>query len=157
VCSDFKIGNPSLEPSQVFPIVKKMTASTETDHPPSEDDELLHTLSDEHRHLIDIEKLPSASSVRAAMPATAQQTHMVYAKVEKLSRLMNIPHGFFNRTTWQMQSDPAYPLLGLARNRWDQHQLALVTGSEPVWIDFVINNLDDGAHPFHLVRSPVRA
>jgi hypothetical protein len=40
------------------------------------------------------------------MPPKAQQTHVVYTKVEKLSRLMNIPHGFFNRTTWEAQSDP---------------------------------------------------
>lgn len=75
----------------------------------------------------------------------------MYAKVEKLSRLQNIPHGFFNRTTWKKQSDPAYPLVGLPRSLWDKHQLSIATGDEPVWVDFIVNNLDEGAHPFHFV------
>lgn len=104
------------------------------------------------RH-IDIEKVPSASSVRAMIPPRAQQTHLVYTKVEKLSRLANIPHGFFNRTTWKVQSDPPYPLAGLPRKQWDDHQLAIATGPEPTWVDLVVNNLDEGAHPFHLVSN----
>jgi hypothetical protein len=112
---------------------------------------LVMTDLDDNRH-INIEKVPSASSVRAVIPPKAQQTHLVYTKVEKLSRLANIPHGFFNRTTWKLQSDPPYPLAGLARKQWDKHQLTVATGPEPEWVDLVINNLDEGAHPFHLVR-----
>jgi hypothetical protein len=115
---------------------------------------LVTTDSDNDRH-INIEKVPSASSVRAMIPPKAQQTHLVYTKVEKLSRLANIPHGFFNRTTWKAQSDPPYPLAGLARKQWDKHQLTVATGPEPVWVDLVINNLDEGAHPFHLVRITI--
>jgi hypothetical protein len=101
--------------------------------------------------MINIEQLVSTRTILAALPPKAEQTHLVYTKVEKLSRLHNIPHGFFNRTTWQMQSDPAYPLLGLARNQWDKNQLAIATGDSPVWVDFIVNNLDEGAHPFHFV------
>ncbi|KAH8699074.1 multicopper oxidase-domain-containing protein [Talaromyces proteolyticus] len=141
--SDYKIGNPSLQSRQSFPILKSQNHMTGVVPGLLADKEL------DSQH-IDIEKIPSASSVRAILPPKAQQTHMVYTKVEKLSRLANIPHGFFNRTTWKAQSSPPNPLAGLARQQWDKNQLAIVTGSEPVWIDFVVNNLDEGAHPFHL-------
>ncbi|QKX62088.1 uncharacterized protein TRUGW13939_09244 [Talaromyces rugulosus] len=139
--SDFKIGNPSLQPRQSFPVLKSPKHVDRTS--------VVTTDSDNDRH-INIEKVPSASSVRAMIPPKAQQTHLVYTKVEKLSRLANIPHGFFNRTTWKAQSDPPYPLAGLARKQWDNHQLTVATGPEPVWVDLVVNNLDEGAHPFHL-------
>ncbi|CRG89470.1 L-ascorbate oxidase [Talaromyces islandicus] len=139
--SDFKIGNPSLKPKQSFPVIKLPKHADEKSLVASDRDEIRH---------INIEKIPSASSVRALIPPKAQQTHLVYTKVEKLSRLANIPHGFFNRTTWKVQSDPPYPLAGLARKQWDKHQLAITTGPEPEWVDLIVNNLDEGAHPFHL-------
>lgn len=76
---------------------------------------------------------------------------MVYTKVEKLARLSNVPYGFFNRTTWKPQADPPTPLISLPRQQWDRNQLAVVTGPEPEWVDFIVNNLDDSSHPFHLV------
>lgn len=118
----------------------------------AEETSLVTTDLDDNQQ-INIEKIPSASSVRAVIPPKAQETHLVYTKVEKLSRLANIPHGFFNRTTWKKQSDPPYPLAGLARKQWDKNQLSIATGPEPIWVDLVINNLDEGAHPFHLVRT----
>ena len=58
-----------------------------------------------------------------------------------------------NRTSWSPQSYPPFPLLSLPRSQWDKNQLIPYipfTPSSPLWIDIIINNLDDGAHPFHL-------
>jgi hypothetical protein len=67
--------------------------------------------------------------------------------------------GFINRTSWRPQP---VPLLSLPRNEWDEHQLvpwiphpsaSAHNGSESSsspWVDLIINNLDDGSHPFHL-------
>ncbi|OKL58237.1 hypothetical protein UA08_06387 [Talaromyces atroroseus] len=148
--SDFKIGNPALEPLQSFPILLSPVSSSSllSIQPDTLEDE--KNIISSESNIIDIQNLSSTPTILAALPSKAEQIHVVYAKVEKLSRLQNIPHGFFNRTTWKMQSNPAYPLLGLARNQWDKHQLAITTGDRPVWIDFIVNNLDEGAHPFHL-------
>lgn len=65
------------------------------------------------------------------------------------SHLGNTPHGYVNHTTWEPQ---AQPLLSLRRQDWDKHQLFpyVQAGSDPMHVDLVINNLDDGAHPVHL-------
>lgn len=75
----------------------------------------------------------------------------MYTKIEKLARLHNVPNGFFNRTSWRPQADPLAPLITLPRQKWDRNQLAVVTGPKPEWVDFIVNNLDEGPHPFHLV------
>jgi hypothetical protein len=74
---------------------------------------------------------------------------MIYTAIEILNRLKQIPHGFINHTTWVPQS---LPLVSLDREIWDAHQLVPWTGSEPVWVELTINNLDSNGHPFHLVR-----
>jgi hypothetical protein len=143
----FKYPNPALTPQHVFPIIKSTNPNYdfEDDIPDNNHD----------HHIINIEDLPSASSVLAILPPKAQQTHVIYTKIQKLSRLHNVPYGFFNRTTWRPQSDPPFPVIGLPRSRWDKNQFAVSTGSKPVWVDLVVNNLDEGAHPFHLVREYV--
>ncbi|GAM33314.1 hypothetical protein TCE0_003f00125 [Talaromyces pinophilus] len=144
--SDFKIGNPALITHQSFPLLQPQLSSESS--PPSStirDESIANT----EENMIDINNLPSTTTLLSHLPPKASQTHLVYAKVEKLSRLQNIPHGFFNRTTWSIQSDPPYPLLGLPRSQWDKNQLAISTGQEGGWVDFVVNNLDEGAHPFH--------
>lgn len=103
-------------------------------------------------HHLDIQEVPSAPSIIQAIPPTAQQTHVVYTKIQKMARHSNKPFGYFNQTTWRQQQDPPVPLTYLPRSKWDKNQLAISTGSTPTWIDFVINNLDEGSHPFHLVR-----
>ena len=76
---------------------------------------------------------------------------VIYSAIETLSRLHNIPTSFINRTTWEPQSRP---LISLNRDEWDNHQLVPWTGSEPCWVELVINNMDAAGHPFHLV-SPI--
>lgn len=85
---------------------------------------------------------------------------MVYTKIEKLSINHNVPYGFFNRTSWGPQIDT--PLIDIPREKWDKNQLVLSTGpttsrrlssdqDKDLWIDLVVNNLDDSGHPFHMV------
>lgn len=106
-------------------------------------------------HHINIGEVPSAPSILRSIPPTAQQTHVVYTKIQKLARYSNKPFGYFNQTTWKPQQDPPVPLASIPRAKWDVNQFAITTGPEPLWIDLVINNLDEGSHPFHLVRRPL--
>jgi Multicopper oxidase len=63
--------------------------------------------------------------------------------------------GFINRTSWAPQE---IPLLALPRRQWDEHQLVpwiplpthVSSDGGEKWVDVIINNLDDGSHPFHL-------
>ncbi|KAI8608695.1 Cupredoxin [Chytriomyces sp. MP71] len=74
------------------------------------------------------------------------QTILLYTKTQRLAILDNLPTGFINRTTWIPQ-DP--PIRHLPRASWDNHQLVPFI-PQFQWVDLIINNLDDGAHPFHL-------
>lgn len=103
---------------------------------------------------INLEYVPSAPSILKKLPSKAQETHVVYTKIQKLARNHNVPFGYFNQTTWKLQQDPPIPLIALPRNRWDSNQFALTTGPSPAWVDLVVNNLDEGPHPFHLVPLP---
>ncbi|KAI9717575.1 MAG: hypothetical protein M1828_007136 [Chrysothrix sp. TS-e1954] len=83
----------------------------------------------------------------------ADQTILLYAKTKKLAKLHNYPYGFFNQTSWRPQWTPHLPLLALPRSVWDANQLVPFVPSSsnrPAVVDIVINNIDDGSHPFHL-------
>ncbi|KAJ5351712.1 hypothetical protein N7452_000686 [Penicillium brevicompactum] len=136
----FKYANPALTPDQTFSLdpIPNSSSNVTTDHPPS------------INHL-DIQEVPSTHSVLERLPLTAQQTHVVYTKIQKMARYSNKPFGYFNQTTWKPQKDPPGPLLYLPRSKWDKNQLSISTGPAPVWVDLVINNLDEGSHPFHLI------
>ena len=70
-----------------------------------------------------------------------------------MAEFHNSPLGYFNQTTWKLQQDPPAPLIALPRAKWDKGQFAVTTGPDPVWVDLVVNNLDEGPHPFHLVSG----
>lgn len=129
--------NPSLNPNQTFPISFKSQADSPV-YPP------------EIRDKIDINSIPSDPSTLESLPQKADQTYVVYTKIQKLSFNHNIPFGIFNKTTWSPQQDPLIPLIGLPRAKWDKNQFAITTGPDPIWVDLVVNNLDDGGHPFHM-------
>lgn len=73
---------------------------------------------------------------------------MIYTVVEVLNHQNSIPKGFVNHTTWEPQK---LPLVALGHEDWDSHQLVPWTGSDPVWVELTINNIDTAGHPFHLV------
>lgn len=143
----FKYINPALTPDHTFPIHYRSTlTSTQAEVP-----------TPQIRNSINLEDVPSAPSTLQNLPPKAQQTHVVYTKIQKMARNHNIPEGYFNQTTWKPQNEPPVPVIGLPRERWDSNQLALSTGPEAAWVDFVVNNLDEGPHPFHLVSPNARS
>lgn len=136
----FKYANPALKPEQTF-LVSTMDDAVQK----------ANRQFKSHRRNLDIDKLVSASSVLAILPPKAEQTHVVYTKIQKLAKTHNVPYGFFNHTSWKPQMDPPLPLAALPRQKWDENQFVLSTGPKPEWVDVVVNNLDEGSHPFHLV------
>lgn len=97
----------------------------------------------------------SLDSIDRVIPETADFTLLLYTNTLKLSHLSNIPHGFMNRTSWKPQSPF---LLSLPRPQWNSDQFVPhipLPGTGPIWIDLIINNLDDGGHPFHLHGNDV--
>jgi FtsP/CotA-like multicopper oxidase with cupredoxin domain len=88
-----------------------------------------------------------------SIPQQADHTIVLYAITQKLSRLKNEPHGFINNTFWQPQTSPTGALISLNRSQWDKHQFVPhipYNPSSPLWVDIVLNNLDEESHPFHL-------
>ncbi|KAE9365868.1 multicopper oxidase [Stipitochalara longipes BDJ] len=85
-------------------------------------------------------------ALNSPLPAP-EKIFMIYTAIEVWNHLNNIPHGFINHTYWEPQS---LPLVSLDREIWDAHQLVPWTGSEPVWVELTINNIDANGHPFHL-------
>jgi len=109
------------------------------------------------RQHFDLETALSPPSEAVNIPKEADEIILVYTKTQKLAKFSNHPMGFINRTSWQPQSPP---LISLPREQWDDNQLVPyipLSGSRSEtshdtapWIDIIINNLDDGSHPFHL-------
>ncbi|KAH8816011.1 putative laccase [Xylogone sp. PMI_703] len=89
-------------------------------------------------------------SSTVGFPEKADKTFVIYTTVVILTIHDNIPMGIVNRTSWQPQSKPQKPLFLLDRTEWDKNQLVPWTGPDPVWVDVVVNNLDEYGHPFHL-------
>jgi FtsP/CotA-like multicopper oxidase with cupredoxin domain len=148
---NFRYPNSALRINQSFPIFTTMIT------PNSSDEQTLMDWKKPSTHF-DLAKAtattfpPSASmNSTTTIPREASQTILLYTKTQKLAQFSNHPMGFMNRTTWRPQS---FPLLSLPRSSWDSHQLIpfipLSSSSRPLWVDLIINNLDDGAHPFHL-------
>ncbi|CAD0090812.1 unnamed protein product [Aureobasidium vineae] len=84
------------------------------------------------------------------MALEADKTIVLYSTTLKLSHLANIPHGFVNHTSWAPQ-DP--PLISVDRTLWNDNQLVAhipYNDSHPLWVDIVLNNLDEDSHSWHL-------
>ncbi|CAG7918927.1 unnamed protein product [Penicillium olsonii] len=119
----FKYANPALTPNQSFILNSETQSSSTTTTSPVK-----------IRHL-NIQEIPSSSTILQDIPPTAQQTHVLYTKIQKMARYSNKPFGYFNQTTWRPQQDPPIPLIYLPRSKWDKNQLAISTGPSPAWID----------------------
>jgi hypothetical protein len=104
-----------------------------------------------------LETADSSVDLSRILPLEVQTTILFYVKTQKLSRFNNEPRGFINHTSWAPQRPP---LLSIPRLQWDKNQLVPYIAIPPAvkddngyataWVDIVINNLDDGSHPFHL-------
>ncbi|KAJ4138626.1 hypothetical protein NW768_002476 [Fusarium equiseti] len=136
---DFGYPNPSLDPIQVFPAVAEE---------PSWDETSLASNAT-NVQVLDSQNLKAAARV-TDIPPKAQQTVVLYVKTEKLAHNNYEPVSFINHTSWKPQTPP---LISHNRSSWDENQLVPmvpITSKQPARIDIIINNLDDGAHPFHL-------
>ncbi|KAG2012535.1 hypothetical protein GB937_007130 [Aspergillus fischeri] len=72
---------------------------------------------------LNLETIPSSRAILSSLPKHANQTHVVYTKIQKLSKNHNVPYAFFNHTSWRPQSNPSTPLLYLPHDKWDENQL----------------------------------
>ncbi|KAE8443035.1 hypothetical protein EG329_002429 [Mollisiaceae sp. DMI_Dod_QoI] len=134
---NFKYPNRALRPNQSFPILTSSSATSS-----SKAHEPVH---------FDLSTAVAASS--SQIPDNADQTILLYTKTQKLSIDNNHPTGIMNRTSWSPQASPPFPLISLPRSQWDSNQFIPhipTTTNSGIWVDIIINNLDDGAHPFHL-------
>ncbi|KAJ5625031.1 multicopper oxidase-domain-containing protein [Penicillium lagena] len=140
----FKYINPALTPEQTFLINYLPSSSSPESEAKGKKSE--PTI----RNTINLDDIPSSPSVLKNLPPKAQETHVVYTKIQKMARNSNMPFGYFNHTSWRTQQDPRVPLIALPRSQWDENQFSITTGKETQWVDLVVNNLDEGPHPFHL-------
>lgn len=84
------------------------------------------------------------------LPANADMTIVLYAVTQRLAHLSNVPRGFINNTSWDPQ---LAPLISTSRSEWNKKQFVpfiQLNAERPLWVDVVLNNLDEEAHPFHL-------
>jgi FtsP/CotA-like multicopper oxidase with cupredoxin domain len=145
---NFKYPNPALNSIQTFPALPRPRQGVDLASYKDSDQALESKL----KSSFDIQTASALQPPAESIPHAAQHTLVVYTKTQKLSRFGNRPMGFINRTSWSPQSPP---LIAVPRELWDDHQLVpfvpLTPGQEQAtWVDIVINNLDDGSHPFHL-------
>ncbi|KAJ4012510.1 hypothetical protein NW752_008208 [Fusarium irregulare] len=139
---DFGYPNPSLDPIQAFPASAKDVGEYSTE-------EVNPVTNVTKVQVLDSVELKAATRV-TGIPDKAQQTIVLYAKTEKLAHLDYEPVSFINHTSWKPQTPS---LVSHNRSSWDDNQLVPMipmTPGQPTRVDVVINNLDDGAHPFHL-------
>ncbi|EER24346.1 Multicopper oxidase family protein [Coccidioides posadasii C735 delta SOWgp] len=139
----FNYPNPALTRVQTFPMFDMSKARTRSLF------KLNPWTSAADKH-IDLAQVTSTKASISTLPAQADKTFVVYTKISRMARNENSPFGYFNHTSWRPQANPPYPLITIDRDSWDENQFSLSTGSKPVWIDFIVNNLDEGPHPFHL-------
>nr|POE72045.1 laccase-1 [Quercus suber] len=139
----FKNVNPALTSSQGFPVQWSGLK-----------DEWDNTGVDLVADRVDLETLkPFKLNELEALPSSADETVLIYVKTQKLAHLDNTPLGFINNTSWHPQASPSGALATLDRSQWDSNQFVPLVYSNPetpIWVDIVVNNLDEEGHPFHL-------
>ncbi|TVY24202.1 Oxidoreductase [Lachnellula hyalina] len=142
---NFKYPNPAMRPNQSFPLVSSAQVSSE--------EIKMHEIEQRMHFDLATATAPETHDYGDHLEEVAEQTILLYTKTQKLAKLSNHPTGFINRTSWAPQTSPPFPLLSLPRNQWDANQLVpwIPSSAEsPSWVEIIVNNLDDGAHPFHL-------
>jgi hypothetical protein len=100
---------------------------------------------------LDLAKIAGLSTLKTGMPAIANESLVLYTKIEILGEYNNTPKGFINQTTWQAEPRERSPLLSLDRASWGNAFVPYIKSGSDRWIDIVLNNFDDKGHPFHLV------
>ncbi|TVY35010.1 Oxidoreductase [Lachnellula occidentalis] len=142
---NFKYPNPSLRPNQSFPLFTSAQVAGEKIK--------MHEIEQPMHFDLATANASKMHDYGDQLAEVAEQTILLYTKTQKLAKLSNHPAGFINRTSWAPQATPPFPLLSLPRSQWDVNQflpwIPISAESRP-WVEIIVNNLDDGAHPFHL-------
>lgn len=135
--SVFKYENSALSASHSWPIVwtnRQSEGHTSTAADQNFDIQLSESLNDQSK----------------VLPDHADQTILLYAITQKLAHLDNEPRGFINSSTFVPQTPP---LIRTLREGQTQNQLTIhipFYQTSPIWVDIILNNLDEDSHPFHL-------
>jgi hypothetical protein len=139
-----KFKNFALTPTQQFPVSSSMKQSER----PLQTDELHQPVP-----FFDLANALGPTLPENSMAAISDPI-LLYTKIEILSEFRNIPMGFINRTSWGMTRASPLPLLALNRHGWGKAFVPRIESDPEVWVDIVLNNMDDRGHPFHLVGPP---
>ena len=143
---NFKYPNPALKSHQSFPFFTSKSIDTDALMRGWE----MGSETPEGPFALD---LAIPTHVQHQVPPIVDQTILLYVKTEQRSQFGNRPMGFINRTSWAPQAMPPLALNAIRRESWDSNQLIPfipLPESKPLWVDIIVNNLDDGSHPFHL-------
>jgi FtsP/CotA-like multicopper oxidase with cupredoxin domain len=149
---DFNYPNPSLVSKQHFPIDVSPIR-----HPHS----IRSRIRESHSNLTYFDLQTAQNFYTLPHPPSPPSNMVLYTTTMKLAQNRNIPKGFMNHTSWSPQTSPPLPLSLITRSSWDTNQFiphiaspisnsTSTVETEAPWIDIVLNNLDDGGHPFHL-------
>ncbi|KIX09093.1 uncharacterized protein Z518_00171 [Rhinocladiella mackenziei CBS 650.93] len=143
---NFKYPNPALNPRQTFPVKARSNLGYDKD------------IARPELEFYNLQAAVSTISPWRPWPNDPLK-FVIYTTTLKLAKHHNIPMGFINHTSWSPQASPPEPLISLSRKEFDHNQLSpqipLLTNrtedeASGGWVDIIINNLDDGGHPFHL-------
>ena len=141
--SPFKYPNSALTPTHGFPLLWQ-----NIDTPHSTAAKSSGTLE-----FGDLQRVDNIGDHSAVLPMRSSHTLVLYTITQKLAHLKNEPRGFINNTSWKPQTKPEAPLIAVDRDLWDKNQFVpriRYERDKPLWLDIVINNLDEEGHPFHL-------
>ncbi|KAK4552523.1 hypothetical protein LTR86_010367 [Recurvomyces mirabilis] len=128
--------NLALLATQQFPITTESNSVAQSGH---------------ENRTASIVDLSRVSGVANAIPDQAGATVLLYTTISYLAEFSNRPKGFINRTSWDT-ADLSAPLLEMQETSWplDTAKSVQHIASNGMWVDVVLNNMDDKGHPFHL-------
>ncbi|TAQ85442.1 hypothetical protein B7494_g6220 [Chlorociboria aeruginascens] len=90
------------------------------------------------------------TNLAKSIPLKADQTFLLYTKIEILAVHGNSPLGVMNRSSWDQSNSNPLPLLAMDRSQWGKSFVPVIGPGTENWVDIILNNLDDKGHPFHL-------
>ena len=100
---------------------------------------------------IELQKTHGQHIPENSVPGQADKTFLLYSTISYLAINQNRPKGDINHTSWATMETRSLPLLAFPRDKWPSDPEPFIPATDgALWIDIVINNMDDKGHPFHL-------
>ena len=121
---------------------------------------------DETRTLKHFDLMSAQGPRLGEIPSTPSERAVFYSRIEILAFHGNAPLGVVNHSSWFVENPKDIPLLGKDQQDWPKSVTppsvfgniqiqrdvpCYGTSGEEVWMELVLNNLDEKGHPFHLV------